>query len=66
MTSLRFESVTGEIKPVTIKIEPVDQTIDGLPDEIEEFEFTEVEMIIDFDTNNSKRKIKFLSVDLKY
>lgn len=51
MTSLRFESVTGEIKPVTIEIEPVDQTIDGLPDEIEEFEFTEVEMIIDFDTN---------------
>ena len=51
MTNLTFESVTGDIKPVTIEIEPVDQTIDGLPDEIEEFEFTEVEMIIDFDTN---------------
>jgi hypothetical protein len=51
MANLTFESVTGDIKPVTIEIEPVAQTIDGLPDEIEDFEFTEVEMIIDFDTN---------------
>jgi len=51
LTNMFFESVTGDIKPVSVEIDPVVQEIDGLPDEIEDFEFTEVEMIIDFSTN---------------
>ena len=51
LTDLTFESVTGNIKPVTVEIEPVVQSIDGLPDEIEDFEFADVNMFIDFDTD---------------
>ena len=51
LTDLTFESVTGNIKPVTVEIEPVVQGIDGLPDEIEDFEFADVNMFIDFDTD---------------
>ena len=51
LTNLTFESVTGNIKPVTVEIEPVVQSIDGLPDEIEDFEFADVNMFIDFDTD---------------
>ena len=51
LANLTFESVTGNIKPVTVEIEPVVQSIDGLPDEIEDFEFADVNMFIDFDTD---------------
>jgi len=51
LANLKFESVTGNIKPVKVTIEPVVQKIDGFPDGIEEFEFTSVDMFIDFDTD---------------
>jgi hypothetical protein len=51
LSNFIFESVTGDIEPITVDIDPVVQKIDGLPDEVEDFEFTEVNMFIDFDTD---------------
>ena len=48
MTNMAFSSVTGQINPVTVTIDPVEQTIDALPDELDGFDFEDVEMVLDF------------------
>ena len=51
LSNLTFESVTGDIKQMTVEIDTVIQKIDGLPEEIEDFAFTAVNMFIEFDTD---------------
>ena len=51
MTDIAFSSVTGKINPVTISIDPVEQTIDALPDELDGFDFNDVEMYLDFSSS---------------
>ena len=51
MTNLEFLTVTGQINPVTVDIDPVEQTIDALPEELDGFDFEDVEMIIDFNSS---------------
>ena len=51
MTNLEFLTVTGQINPVTIDIDPVEQTIDALPEELDGFDFEDVEMTIDFNSS---------------
>ena len=48
MTDLAFQSVTGQINPVTVEIDPVEQSIDALPEELNGFDFEDVEMVLDF------------------
>ena len=48
MTDMAFSSVTGQINPVTVDIDPVEQTIDALPEELDDFDFEDVEMVLDF------------------
>ena len=48
MTNMAFQSVTGQINPVTVEIEPVEQSIDALPEELDGFDFEDVEMVLDF------------------
>ena len=51
MTNMAFSSVTGKINPVTVDIDPVEQTIDALPEELDDFEFEDVEMVLDFNSS---------------
>ena len=51
MTDMAFQSVTGQINPVTIDIDPVEQTIDALPEELDGFDFNDVEMFLDFNSS---------------
>jgi hypothetical protein len=51
MTNMAFSSVTGQINPVTVDIDPVEQTIDALPEELDDFEFEDVEMVLDFNSS---------------
>ena len=51
MTNLEFLTVTGQINPVTVDIDPVEQTIDALPEELDGFDFGDVEMTIDFNSS---------------
>ena len=51
MTNLEFLTVTGQINPVTVDIDPVEQTIDALPEELDGFDFEDVEMTIDFNSS---------------
>ena len=48
MTNMAFQSVTGQINPVTVEIDPVEQFIDALPEELDGFYFQDVEMVLDF------------------
>tara|TARA_B100001564_G_scaffold348669_1_gene350878 strand:- start:2413 stop:5319 length:2907 start_codon:yes stop_codon:yes gene_type:complete len=48
MTNMAFQSVTGQINPVTVEIDPVEQYIDALPEELDGFDFEDVEMVLDF------------------
>jgi len=48
MTNMAFQSVTGQINPVTVEIDPVEQSIDALPEELNGFDFEDVEMVLDF------------------
>ena len=48
MTNMAFQSVTGQINPVSIEIDPVEQSIDALPEELDGFDFDDVEMVLDF------------------
>ena len=51
MTYMAFQSVTGQINPVFIDIDPVEQTIDALPEELDGFDFNDVEMSLDFNSS---------------
>jgi len=51
MTNMAFSSVTGQINPVMVDIDPVEQTIDALPEELDDFEFEDVEMVLDFNSS---------------
>ena len=51
MTDMAFQSVTGQINPVFIDIDPVEQTIDALPEELDGFDFNDVEMFLDFNSS---------------
>jgi len=51
MTDISFSSVTGQIKPVTVDIDPVEQVIDALPEELDGFDFESVEMNLDFSSS---------------
>ncbi len=51
LQNMSFESVTGVINPMTVQIDPVVQKIDEFPDITENFEFTDVNMFIDFETD---------------
>ncbi len=48
--TLRFTSVTGFIDTVEVVIDTVEQTISTLPEEMSGFNFTHVEITIDFDS----------------
>ena len=62
MTNMAFQSVTGKINPVTVDIDPVEQTIDALPEELNGFDFDDVEMTLDF--NSSIDLPVYLSLDI--
>ena len=51
MTNMAFQTVTGQINPVFIDIDPVEQTIDALPEELDGFDFNDVEMSLDFNSS---------------
>ena len=51
LTDLSFQSVTGQINPITVEIEPVEQVIDALPEELDGFNFNDVEMFLDFNSS---------------
>ena len=51
LTDLSFQSVTGQISPITVEIEPVEQVIDALPEELDGFNFNDVEMFLDFNSS---------------
>ena len=51
MTDMAFQSVAGQINPVFIDIDPVEQTIDALPEELDGFDFNDVEMSLDFNSS---------------
>ena len=51
MADMAFQSVTGQINPVFIDIDPVEQTIDALPEELDGFDFNDVEMSLDFNSS---------------
>ena len=51
MADMAFQSVTGQINPVFIDIDPVEQTIDALPEELDGFDFNDVEMFLDFNSS---------------
>jgi hypothetical protein len=51
MTDMAFQFVTGQINPVFIDIDPVEQTIDALPEELDGFDFNDVEMSLDFNSS---------------
>ena len=48
---MAFQSVTGQINPDYIEIEPVEQTIEALPEELDGFDFNDVEMFLDFNSS---------------
>ena len=62
MTNMAFQSVTGKINPVTVDIDPVEQTIDALPEELNGFDFDDVEMTLDF--NSSIDLPVYLNLDI--
>ena len=51
LTDLSFQSVTGQINPITIEIEPFEQTIEALPEELDGFAFNNVEIFLDFNSS---------------
>ena len=51
MTNMAFQSVTGQINPITVDIDPVEQIIDALPEELDGFDFNDVEMVLDFNSS---------------
>ena len=51
LTDLSFQSVTGQINPITIEIEPCEQTIEALPEELDGFAFNNVEIFLDFNSS---------------
>ena len=51
LMDVTFSSITGVINPVTIDIDPVEQTIDALPEELDGFDFETVEMVLDFSSS---------------
>lgn len=51
LTDLSFQSVTGQINPITVEIEPFEQVIDALPEELDGFNFNDVEMFLDFNSS---------------
>ena len=51
LTDLSFQSITGQINPITVEIEPFEQTIEALPKELEGFNFNDVEMFLDFNSS---------------
>ena len=51
LTDLSFQSVTGQINPITVEIEPVEQVIDALPEELDGFSFNDIEMFLDFNSS---------------
>ena len=51
LKDLSFSSVTGYIDTVTVDIDSVEQDIDALPEELEGINLTNVDIILDFDTN---------------
>ena len=48
MINMAFQSVTGQTTQVTVEIDPVEQSIDALPEELDGFDFEDVEMVLDF------------------
>ena len=50
--SLFFQRIRGYIDPVIVDIEPVNEKIE-LPEQLEDFEFDQVEMKLDFQSNIS-------------
>ena len=51
LTDLSFQSVTGQINPITVEIEPFEQTIEALPEELDGFAFNNVEIFLDFNSS---------------
>ena len=51
IADMALQSVTGQINPVFIDIDPVEQTIDALPEELDGFDFNDVEMSLDFNSS---------------
>jgi len=51
LKDLTFSKVTGYIDTVTVDIDSVEQDIDALPEELEGINLTNVDIILDFDTN---------------
>ena len=51
IVDISFESITGIIDTVEVGIEPVEQSIDALPEEMNGINFEHVDMYLDFDTN---------------
>ncbi|MFC1481409.1 hypothetical protein ACFL6E_04080 [Candidatus Neomarinimicrobiota bacterium] len=49
--TLRFASLTGIIDPIEMDIDTVEQEISALPEEINGFDFANVEIAIEFDTD---------------
>ena len=50
--TLSFQNITGYIDPVIVDIEPVEEVIE-LPEMLEDFQFDQVEMKLDFQSNIS-------------
>jgi len=48
---LTFSRVQGEIEPVEVNIDPIEQEFSALPEELNGVEFSHVDMGIDFDTD---------------
>ncbi|MCF7803796.1 MAG: hypothetical protein K9N46_00655 [Candidatus Marinimicrobia bacterium] len=51
ITNVSFSEIEGEIDPVSINIDPVEQSVTGIPEELKGVKFNHVDMKIDFDTN---------------
>jgi len=51
MNNLRFRQVSGYIDTVAVDIDSVEQEIGALPEEVEGIELSDVEIVLDFDTN---------------
>ncbi|SVE48186.1 uncharacterized protein METZ01_LOCUS501040, partial [marine metagenome] len=50
--TLSFQNITGYIDPVIVDIDPVEEEIE-LPEELKDFQFDQVEMKLDFQSNIS-------------
>jgi len=51
LSNLSFESITGAINPVEVQIDTVEQSIDALPTELEDFDFSTVEIEMSFNSS---------------